>query len=290
MLAITRWVNLPPRDVLKLFATAIAALEQRGVTEPGRRLALIRGWKTATVVVKNGDFTADEITRLREFCRARSFDADYFPGIEAADANRYNVLDDSGLLRRRAGAARPAAPSFIERYKFAIAPATDDQPYFFHFFRWRTLPELLALKEQGGLPLLEWGYPVLIATLIQATLASIVLIVLPLWIWRRSSGSAFRLRPSRLSIAVYFAAVGFAFMFVEIAFIQKFILFLAHPLYAVAVVLCASSSSPDWAAAIRRGCSRSGGRSPRRGSDGRWPMIAVYRVAYLSRCRRSSAR
>jgi hypothetical protein len=38
---------------------------------------------------------------------------------------------------------------------------------------------------------------------------------------------------------VYFTAIGFAFMFVEIAFIQKFILFLAHPLYAVAVVLCA---------------------------------------------------
>ncbi len=29
MLAITRWINLPPRDVLKLFATAIAALERR---------------------------------------------------------------------------------------------------------------------------------------------------------------------------------------------------------------------------------------------------------------------
>ena len=40
-------------------------------------------------------------------------------------------------------------------------------------------------------------------------------------------------------MSVYFAAIGFAFMFIEIAFIQKFLLFLAHPLYAVAVVLCA---------------------------------------------------
>jgi len=37
----------------------------------------------------------------------------------------------------------------------------------------------------------------------------------------------------------YFGAVGTAFMFIEIAFIQKFILFLHHPLYAVSVVLCA---------------------------------------------------
>ena len=34
-----------------------------------------------------------------------------------------------------------------------------------------------------------------------------------------------------------FGAVGMAFMFVEMAFIQKFTLFLSHPLYAVAVVL-----------------------------------------------------
>jgi MFS family permease len=40
-------------------------------------------------------------------------------------------------------------------------------------------------------------------------------------------------------VALYFLAIGFAFMFMEIAFIQKFVLFLSHPLYAVAVVLCA---------------------------------------------------
>jgi hypothetical protein len=42
---------------------------------------------------------------------------------------------------------------------------------------------------------------------------------------------------SRSRMLVYFAAIGFAFMFIEIAFIQKFVLFLSHPLYAVAVVL-----------------------------------------------------
>ena len=36
---------------------------------------------------------------------------------------------------------------------------------------------------------------------------------------------------------VYFLLLGLAFLFVEMAFIQKFILFLSHPLYAVAVVL-----------------------------------------------------
>jgi hypothetical protein len=239
LLAITRWINLPPRDVLKLFGTATAALERRGVAEPARQLALIRSWKTATLLVKNGAFTTSEIAALEGFCRARSFDADYYPGIEPGQANRYNVLDASWFHDGAVALLGRDREAFVERYKFAIAPATDDRPHFFHFFRWRTLPEFVALKEQGGLPLLEWGYPVLIATLLQAVGASLLLIVLPLWIGGRRGTDARTGRPSRAAVALYFAALGFAFMFVEIAFIQKFILFLAHPLYAVAVVLCA---------------------------------------------------
>jgi hypothetical protein len=40
-------------------------------------------------------------------------------------------------------------------------------------------------------------------------------------------------------MAVYFATLGLAFLCMEIAFMQRFILFLSHPLYAIAVVLCA---------------------------------------------------
>ena len=237
VLAITRWVNLPPRDVLKLFATAVAALERSGA-RPAQHLALIRGWKTATLVVKNGAFTSTDIAALRDFCRARSFDVAYFPGIDVAETNRYNVLDQpyfhDGALALLGG----ERDAFIERYKFDIAPATDDRPYFFHYFKWRTLPELLALKERGGLPLLEWGYPVLIATLVQAVAASVLLILLPLGVLARRKEDSARPAVSTVRVAVYFLAIGFAFMFIEIAFIQKFLLLLSHPLYAVAVVLC----------------------------------------------------
>lgn len=74
--------------------------------------------------------------------------------------------------------------------QFAIAPATDDRPYFFHFFRWDTLPEILALKDRGGLSLLEWGYPVVIATLAQAVVFGLILTILPLWLFlRREPGT-----------------------------------------------------------------------------------------------------
>jgi hypothetical protein len=83
------------------------------------------------------------------------------------------------------------------------------------------------------MPLLDWSYPLLAATLVQAFIASVLLILAPLAISR-----ARRSFPSGRA-AFYFLAIGLAFMFMEIAFIQKFVLFLSHPLYAVGVVLCA---------------------------------------------------
>ena len=112
------------------------------------------------------------------------------------------------------------------------------RPYFFHFFEWRTLPELLRLKGQGSLPLLESGYPMLVATLVQALVVSLVLILLPLRVLTKGSTQECT-RRIRATVAAYFGTIGVAFMFVEIAFIQKFVLLLHHPLYAVAVALFA---------------------------------------------------
>ena len=237
-LSITRWVALPPRGTLKLAGIAALALERNGVADPARRIAFIRSWNTATLLVKNGDFTPEDIARLKDFSRARSFDLDWYPGIRPDEANRYNRLDQSWFHDGVAALLGPQRAEFIARYKFNIAPATDDRPYFFHFFRWRTLPELLRLKEQGGLPLLEWGYLLVVATLAQALAASIALILGPLWLLRRRRNTSVD-RGMWLRSAGYFAAIGIAFMFVEIAFIQKFTLFLSHPLYAIAVVLFA---------------------------------------------------
>jgi spermidine synthase len=73
-LAITRWLKLPPRDSAKLFLTALQALEQQGVAEPARQLALIRSWETTTLLVKDGPLTAEDIQRIRAFADERSFD------------------------------------------------------------------------------------------------------------------------------------------------------------------------------------------------------------------------
>ncbi|MFN3595321.1 MAG: SAM-dependent methyltransferase, partial [Thiobacillaceae bacterium] len=232
LLAITRWIDLPPRDLVKLAATAIAALEARGVADPGAHLALIRSWRTGTLLVSQAPLSPAQIERLRAFCRSHGFDVDWYPGMHAEEANRYNQLDRPYLHEALRALLGPQRQVFIERYKYRITPASDDRPFHFHFFRWESLPEWLRLRERGGVSLMEWGYPVLVATLFQASVFGVVLILLPLVL----AGQRLP-RRGRGAVLGYFALLGLAFMFVEIAFIQRFMLFLGHPLYAVAVVL-----------------------------------------------------
>jgi hypothetical protein len=232
MLAVTRWLKLPPRDSLKLVATVIEALRMEGIAHPGRQLALIRSWNTSTLLVRNGEFIKSDIDVLREFARSHSFDTAFYPSMPASDANRFNLLPQPYLYEGTSALLGEDADDFIERYKFNIAPATDNQPYFFHFLKWSALPEFVTLLRRGGAGLIEWGYLILIATLVQAVIAGAVLIVLPLShikrSWPRGTGTR---------MGSYFFLLGLAFLFVEIAFIQKFILFLSHPLYSVGVVL-----------------------------------------------------
>ena len=232
LLTITRWLRVPPRDSLKLAATVIEALREQGVSRPESRIAMIRSWNTVTLLARNGAFTQGEISKLKAFAQSRFFDTAWYPAMPDIEANRFNQLDKPYLYEGITALLGGASEDFTDRYKFHIAPATDDQPYFFHFFKWRVLPEILALRKQGGASMVEWGYLVLLATLAQAVFLGSLFILLPLACSRHNWPAARGVR-----MGGYFFLLGLAFLFIEMAFIQKFILFLSHPLYSVAVVL-----------------------------------------------------
>ncbi|MCI0666772.1 MAG: SAM-dependent methyltransferase, partial [Methylococcaceae bacterium] len=246
VLALSLWTKIPPRDTLKMFATAVQALKDRRVPFPGRQLILIRGWQTSTLIVKNGMITGPEITRTLEFCKDRSFDPVYFPGIHPEQTNRYNKVREDYFFLGSHALLSEHSSAFQRDYKFNIEAARDDKPYFFDFFKWRSLPEIISSLGSGGISLLESGYLILMLTLVQAILASMVLILLPLRVAKKRSGDT----PMHKVLA-YFFPLGVAFMFLEIALIQKFILFLHHPLYAITatlstILICAGMGS-RWA-------------------------------------------
>src|SRR5262249_30872015 len=136
LVAITRWLGHPPRDTVKLFATAIAALETgvgtgSGRIDPGDRLVLRHGWNTTTLLLKNGRFTRDDITSLRSFAAERRFDLAWYPGMGGDEANRYNRLAKPTLYDAAVVLLGPGRSTFLDDYRFNIWPATDDRPFLF---------------------------------------------------------------------------------------------------------------------------------------------------------------
>lgn len=232
ILSITRWYKQPLRNSIKLFATAVEALEATGVEDPRHHLFFIRGMQTATLLIKAAPFSSEEIEAAKRFCASRSFDLCYYAGMTPDEANIYNKLSEPLLYNAARKILSPEREDFYRRYAFYIRPATDDRPYFFHFFKWSALSYLASLGR-AGVTLADWGYLILVTTLVQAALVSGALIILPLAFLPKGRG-VFR---TRWRTFFYFFSLGLGFMFIEMAYIQKFVIFLGHPTYAIAVVV-----------------------------------------------------
>lgn len=126
--------------------------------------------------------------------------------------------------------------AFVEGYDYDLSPSRDDAPFFFNYYRYGGL-----LGGEGAArgwespyhPDYPVGHLVLLASLVQITALAALLILLPLRRLARRGVAT----PGAGRVFLYFAALGTGFMFVEIALMQKLVLFLGHPTYAVTVVL-----------------------------------------------------
>ncbi|MCG6917333.1 MAG: SAM-dependent methyltransferase, partial [Deltaproteobacteria bacterium] len=112
-----------------------------------------------------------------------------------------------------------------------VRAATDDRPYFFDFFRWRSLPSFVESYGHYWFQRLELGYVVLVISLVQIVAAAIGLLLLPLFIWSRKEST-----PVSLAL-LYFLLIGFAFLALEMSLMQRFTLLMGDPLIAVGAVL-----------------------------------------------------
>ena len=232
LFGVVRWAQSPPSEEVRAFALAVEAVERTG-GDPARSLVALRSYNLVLILARRGPFTPGELAAIRAFAAARFLDLAYAPDIRPEEANRYNVMPTPehylafvGLMEAEDRARWLAA------YPFDVAPPTDDRPFFGHFFRWRQVPEVLAMAGHVWQPFGGAGYLVLLALLGIAIVAAAGLILLPL-AGRQPVGAGFAPTP-RLAP---FAFLGLGFMLVEIPLLQRFILFLGHPAYAMAGVL-----------------------------------------------------
>jgi hypothetical protein len=116
-------------------------------------------------------------------------------------------------------------------YIFDIRPARDDRPYYTGYLKPEKLtaflPKINSISE-------EWGYIMLLCTLIQSLFFGLLIILLPMFsCWRE----LFKGRKGTGGVILYYACLGLGYMLIEIFLIQKFVYFLADPIISVSSVI-----------------------------------------------------
>jgi hypothetical protein len=217
-----------PAYAVRMLATARAALLRTGVSDPAAHVLVYRSAWNVRILLSATPFSATAIAMAKKFCDDRSFDLSYFPGIDiaAARANIYNDLPavsfESGNVISGEGPhdaiADEAGPVLngerVESERaFNLSPITYDRPSFYSVLRLSRLGTILQRVEI--LPQAEIGPLVNLAVLAQAVVIALIVLAVPLAARRRLRARGLG-RP-----AVYFAALGLGFLFLEIFLIER---------------------------------------------------------------------
>lgn len=232
LLVVTRWLGTPPSESARAWLTLITALRESGLESPEDHLISFRGMRTATMIASRTAFTPHDLRKVRDFLHENSFDPVFLPDLNPEELNQSNVLPDPVYARIFDQLLFNPEPTIANHF-YNLTPPRDNQPYFYHFFRWKQLPAVLDSLGLTWQPFGGSGYLILFLLLGLMVLLASLLIIFPY--------VASRLRKDRsspnLTTLVYFGCLGVGYLFVEIFLIQRLTLFLDQPAIALALVL-----------------------------------------------------
>lgn len=130
----------------------------------------------------------------------------------------------------------------LKKYPQILTPATDDNPYFEHQTKFSNIgtldiKESFSQTERAMLSLVQRpaAESTLIILLIQASILSILLILMPIYLRFRKEPLLKKIK--KWNYAVYFSLLGLGYIMIEICLIQKFTLFLGQPVYTLLTVI-----------------------------------------------------
>jgi hypothetical protein len=191
---------------------------------------MIRSWQTATLLMKNGSFHEKETEAIKEFCKAHLFDISYYPGVTEKETNIFNKFEGDPFYSAAMSLLSGEREKFYDTYPYYVRPATDDRPFFSHFFKIEMLKKYLSSSNRALIPFLDWGYILVWITACVVFLLGIIFILAPMpFIIPSYRGLA--------SIIIYFGSLGLAYMFLEISILQQFIRYLYDPVFSASVVI-----------------------------------------------------
>jgi spermidine synthase len=244
MIAITRWEFQVPREALRVASLATETLHQLGINEVSRHFIVVSQDEldedgiNVSVLAKKSEFTPQEENALQQFvARHPPLQVLYSPSGHQDNAFSQLIASNDPY-------------SFSHGYPYNVTPVTDNAPFF--FFTLKT-GQIFRRTHHS----MDWkvnlGVTVLAMLLVISVVAVLAFLVLPLLIERIPSN-----RPA--PALLYFVAIGLGYILVEVSFIQRFVLFLGHPTYALTVVIfllllssgAGSVASHTWLSESRR--------------------------------------
>lgn len=231
LICVTCWIDYPVRNPLKVLAAFAEVLEEQGVADPSGHIVSVRSWGNMTFAMKKKPITDQEAQKVREFCSKMLFDPVLLPNLRADERNVFNRLQDTLFFTYIDGMLSPQGRNELYSvYDFNLKPATDNNPYFSQFLKWKSIPRLAEMFGSQTVPFFELGYLVVVLTFVQVLFAAVILIILPLFKigWKGTN---------KLKVVLYFSGIGLGYMFIEIVLIQRFILYFGNPIYASAAVI-----------------------------------------------------
>jgi len=228
VLSYTRWGFDAPRESLRLAGLVRRALELGGRPEAWRHVIVLREQAEAvgapaldTVLVSRDPFPVEELERGALEAIKAGLEIVYMPG-QAADGPFATLLASAN--------PRP----FLESYPYDVRPVSDDRPFFFFFSRldrWFRNSGSAPQPDDPSAPAAR----TLFALLGVSLLAVAVTLALPPVLLGARLESAAGVR----SFLAYFVCLGAGYVLVQVGLIQRLVLLLGHPTYALTVVVFA---------------------------------------------------
>ena len=225
MLSVTRYmVAQYPVEVLRICAMSRAAWEAEGIQSFGNYIVVLRQDLNTTMLVKKTPFTSDELTKLKERAAYLNAQVMWMPG------------EQPGHLEIARLISSPDWREFMRTYPFFIDPPTDDRPFFFNFLRGLSTNFI----DDPFKFLSMWNDALQLMYMLIGIVAGMAVLFfsIPLLLFGR--GQLHKIDAGKAApLLLYFACLGYGFLMIEIPLLQKLMLLLGAPIYALAVVLFA---------------------------------------------------
>ncbi len=238
ILAVGRGIQLPPRDNAKILNTIVKSLERIGVESPEAHVVILRDFLGVCTMVKRSPWTVDEMERLRAVASTRELTPVYFPGVREDELNRPDRLpgpEGGGgdwLHYAATQLLSPDASTFIDRWAFDIRAPTDNRPFFGNFTKLSAIGELKRTFGDLWLTRTELALLFVLAATVIIAAVGLVLTIVPLL-----SVRDIRRSPKLGVTALYFAAIGLAYLMLEITLFSRLIHLIGDPMLAGAATI-----------------------------------------------------